>query len=425
MNYRDAMNYIEAAGLLGSKPGLSRISELCGELGNPQDKVRFVHVAGTNGKGSVCAMLSEILISAGLKTGLFTSPHLSFFEERIKINGEPIQKDRLAEIIGKIKNATDKMNDKPTEFEIATAAAFLYFAEENCDIAVLETGLGGRLDSTNIIKSPLLSVVTGIALDHTAVLGDTVEKIAAEKAGIIKPGVPVVTGDCPKDAKEVLIKKAESEGCEIIFADEKRIKDKTFSLSGTRFTAKPYGEITLGLAGINQLGNAAVAITAAESLKKSGVPLTGEAVKKGLAGTVWQARFEALSYDPVIIYDGAHNPQGASALAENIKAICGGRVILAMGVMADKEYSAMVKTLLPYALCAFTVTPDNPRALASAALADEFMKRGVNAKAFRSVAEGVTAATKEAKKENLPLIICGSLYMYSDAAGAVKKALDR
>lgn len=423
MNYEETLNYIDAAGLLGSKPGLSRISELCCKLGNPQDKVRFVHVAGTNGKGSVCAMLSEILISAGLKTGLFTSPHLCFFEERIRINGEPIQKERLAEIIGKISRRAEEMSDKPTEFEIATAAAFLYFAEENCDIAVLETGLGGRLDSTNIIKKPLLSVITGIALDHTAVLGDTVEKIAAEKAGIIKSGRPAVIADCPAAAKEVLMEKAKSEGCEIIFADEKRIKDKTFSLSGTRFTAKPYGEISLSLAGINQLGNAAVAIAAAESLKKSGVPLTEENIKKGLAGTVWQARFELLSKSPAIIYDGAHNPQGAEALAENVKILCGGRAILAMGVMADKEYSAMVKTLAPYALCVFTVTPDNPRALGADALAEEFVKSGVKAHPFNTVAAGVTAAINAAKRENLPLIICGSLYMYSDAADAVKKAL--
>ncbi|MBO7519267.1 MAG: bifunctional folylpolyglutamate synthase/dihydrofolate synthase, partial [Clostridia bacterium] len=191
MNYNEATEYINAAGLLGSKPGLKRIEKLCRLLGDPQEKTRFVHIAGTNGKGSTAAMISGILTAAGYKTGLYTSPHLCFFEERISVGGAPIGKNRLADIIGRIKECADKMSDKPTEFEIATAAAFLYFCEEKCDIAVLETGLGGRLDATNSLGTSL-SLIASIGLDHMSVLGDTVEKIAFEKAGIMRTGVPCV-----------------------------------------------------------------------------------------------------------------------------------------------------------------------------------------------------------------------------------------
>ncbi|MBO4433344.1 MAG: bifunctional folylpolyglutamate synthase/dihydrofolate synthase [Clostridia bacterium] len=420
MDYNEALCYIETAGLSGSRPGLERITELCRLIGDPQDKVRFVHVAGTNGKGSVCAMLSEILKSAGYKAGLFTSPHLCFFEERIKIDGAPISKERLADITGKIKACADKMRDKPTEFEIAAAMAFLYFYEENCDIAVLETGLGGRLDATNIIKSPLLSVITGIDLDHTAVLGDTVEKIAAEKGGIIKAGCPVVLAACGEEAKKVLTGIAKEKNAPLYNTDYERKENVSVSLGGTKFTFKPYGKMELSLSGVYQADNACTAVTAAEALNENGFKINAKSVKGGLENARWQARFEVLGHDPVTVYDGAHNPQGALALKANLDALCINKAVFLTGVMADKDYSAFAKTLSPLMARVFTVKPKNPRALDGDALTNVFIKLGVNAVPCKTVSDGVRAAVNAAKKENLPLIICGSLYMY----GEVKNTAD-
>ena len=414
MNYKEALKYIETAGLLGSKPGLKRIRELCFLLGNPQEKVKYVHVAGTNGKGSVCAILCETLKAAGYKTGLYTSPHLRFFEERIKINGEAIPENRLVEIIEKIKNCADGMDDKPTEFEIATAAAFVYFCEENCDIAILETGLGGRLDATNVIGSPVLSVITGIALDHTAILGDTLEKIAREKGGIIKDGAPLVLAECRPDAANVLEDIARDKNAPVIKVNYKRKSNVSVSLKGTRFNFEPYGEIALSLIGLYQADNASTAITAAEALESGGVKIPKEAIRHALKNVRWQARFEILSENPLVIYDGAHNPQGAKALINTLGELNIGKAVFVSGVMKDKDYLLFAKALSPVAKKVFAVAPRSPRALAPEKLAGVFKSLGVNTAAYKTVSEGVVAAANFAKKENLPLIICGSLYMYGE-----------
>lgn len=414
MNYNKAIDYIETAGLLGSKPGLSRITELCRRLGNPQEKIKYVHIAGTNGKGSVCAMLNEILISSGYKTGLFTSPHLISFRERIKINGAPIPKERLAEITEKIKQCANDMPDKPTEFEIATAAAFMYFYEEKCDIAVLETGLGGRLDATNIIKSPLLSVITGISLDHTAILGDSIEKIAAEKGGIIKENCPLVLAACKPEANSVIENIAKERRSPLFKVDYSRQGNISVSLGGTAFDFAPYGKINLSIIGVCQAKNAATAITAAEVLNSIGIKTGEKPLLKGLKNTRWQARFEILNQNPLIIYDGAHNSEGAAALKENLLAAGINKAVFLTGVMADKDYTGMVNILSPLAQCVFTVTPHNPRALDAQTLKDTFCALGVPAMAFDTVDNGVLPAINAAKKENLPLVICGSLYMYGE-----------
>ena len=419
MNYKETLQYIENAGLLGSKPGLERIRELCRLLGDPQEKIKYIHVAGTNGKGSVCAMLSGILTASGYKTGLFTSPHLVRFEERIRINSEDIPKSRLTDIMSKVKSCTDKMSDKPTEFEIATAAAFLYFFEEKCDIAILETGLGGRLDSTNIIKSPILSVITGIGLDHTAILGDTLEKIAFEKGGIIKEGTPLILAACHASAAGVLENIAEEKTAPVIKVDYKRRENVSVSLGGTAFDFEPYGKIDLSLTGLYQANNACTAITAAEALRREGLGISDEAIINGLKSARWPARFEILSKDPLIVYDGAHNPQGAAALAENLKLLGIEGAVMLSGVMKDKDYRLFAKTLSPFAKKVFTLKPDNPRSLDPEVLAGVFKEYNVPAEPYSAVKDGVRAAVIFAKKEGLPLIICGSLYMY----GEVKDAL--
>ncbi|MBO4433641.1 MAG: bifunctional folylpolyglutamate synthase/dihydrofolate synthase [Clostridia bacterium] len=419
MDYNEAINYIETAGLLGSKPGLSRIKELCRLLGDPQEKVKYIHVAGTNGKGSVCAMLNEILIRSGLKTGLFTSPHLCCFEERIRVGGFDMPKSRLAEIIGKVKNCADKMSDKPTEFEIATAAAFLYFYEENCDIVVLETGLGGRLDATNIIKSPLLTVITGIGLDHTAILGDTLWQIAYEKGGIIKENVPLVLAACHPAASGVLVNIAKEKSAPLISVNYMRQENVSVSLGGTVFDFDPYGKVYLSLAGLYQADNAAAAITAAEQLKKQGLPITEKSLFEGLKNTRWQARFEVFCENPIIIYDGAHNPQGAAALVQNLNAVNINRAVFVSGVMKDKDYRLFAEAISPLAETVLTVKPDNPRALDPGILAGVFKEFGVTAEPYNTVKEGVRAAVNLAKGKNIPLIICGSLYMYKEVKSEI------
>lgn len=423
MTYGEALDYIHAVGFFGSRPGLDRISELCSRLGDPQKSLTFIHVAGTNGKGSVCATLARILTAAGLKAGLYTSPYVSFFEERIRLCGEPIPKTRLAEVIEKVKNAADGMSDSPTEFEVITAAAFLYYFEEKCDAVVLETGLGGRLDATNIIEKPALTVITGISLDHKDVLGDTEEKIAAEKGGIIKPNVPLVLAKCGEAARDVLLKIAADKTAPVTKVDYTRITDKTFSLDGARFNMRPYGEVVLSLTGVYQVNNAAVAITAAEALKGAGFNITESDILSGVSSAVWNARFEVISREPTVVYEGAHNAEGAEALAENIRVLLGGEVILLAGVMADKDFPGMAKTLSPYIKRAFTVKPDNPRALDSGELAKTFESRGIKALPCDTVESGVKAALAAAREDNLPLVMSGTLYMYKQAKDAVLKYL--
>lgn len=421
MTYDEALSYIHSVSWKGSRPGLERIRELCRLLGDPQRGMKFVHVAGTNGKGSVCAMTASVLRASGLKTGLFTSPYVSFFEERIQVDGEPIPKDRLAEVTAKVKRCADKMEDSPTEFELLTAIGFVYFRETGCDAVVLEVGLGGRLDSTNVIEEPVLSVITGIDLDHTEVLGSTLGEIAAEKGGIIKPGRPVVAAECPAEAEEVLRRIAEERGSEFIPVDYSRISGAVSSLDGSTFDLAPYGKMSVSLAGVYQIKNAAVVVTAAEAIRKEGFSVTDGNVAAGLASAKWPARFETLSRDPLVIYDGAHNPNGVAALCENVRTLCGGRVILVTGVMADKDYRPMAEELSPLTEKVFTVTPGNPRALDAEKLAGVYSAAGADAVPCAAVDEGIRLAAEEGRRTGLPVVISGTLYMYAEAAPAVRR----
>ena len=421
MSYDEAINYIHSLSVFGIRPGLSRIRKLLEMAGNPQKGMKFVHIAGTNGKGSVCSMLSSILLSSGYKTGLYTSPYISFFEERMQINGTMIPKDRLTEIVSLLKNYADNMEDKPTEFEFITAAAFLYFYEEKCDVVVLETGLGGRLDATNVIENPLLTVITGIDLDHTKILGDTIEKIAFEKGGIIKNGCPIVLARCDGAALNVLKDIAEEKHAPLTTVDYNRFTCKSFFADRTEICVSPYGRIKLSLAGVYQADNAAVVITAAEVLKKIGLNISEKNIINGLSSAVWPARFQTLSTDPLIIYEGAHNPNGVSALKENIEKIIRSKIILVCSVMADKDYMAMAKMLAPDTEKVFAVKCDNPRALDSDSLSKTFSSFGVDAVSAGSVYEGVSQAIEHSKKTSVPIVIAGTLYMYAEAKFSVQK----
>ncbi len=343
MTYEEALSYIHATDWRGSIPGLSRVTELLSGLGDPQDSLKFIHVGGTNGKGSFCAMLSSILCESGLKVGLFTSPYIEHFRERMMINGEPISENELAFFTEKAGRVADKMNDPPTEFELISAVGMLYFAHNRCDIVLLEVGLGGRLDATNIIKTPVLSVITGIALDHTAILGNTVEEIAGEKAGIIKENVPVLLGTATAESdraavEAVIRKKAVECGSELYTTDIAQLKEKSTTIDGSTLDYKEHLDIHIPLLSLYQPKNAANVLQAVDILRRLGFNISEDNIRSGMQKTKWKARFEKLASTPPVFFDGSHNPQGVAQTVRSIKHYFGDeKVILLTGVMADKD----------------------------------------------------------------------------------------
>lgn len=426
MNGREAVEYIHSTSWLGSRPGLERISELCSLMENPQDRLRVIHVAGTNGKGSFCSMLSSVLTACGYKTGLFTSPYVVSFNERIRIDGKDIPDDKLGEVTEAVGKYAESMKDHPTEFELLTAVAFEYFAREECDFVVMEAGLGGRLDSTNVISKPIMSVITGVALDHTEYLGDTTEKIAREKAGIIKSGVPVVFGEGDCSARRVIRETADNIGSSLTETDYSLISDEESSLAGSSFKFGGAAEAyKIALVGKYQIKNAALVLSAVDVLRKIGVKIPESSLRAGLAAARWRARFELLSENPDVIYDGAHNPQGIDAAVRNIKHFFGEtRPIILTGVMADKDHEAMTRALAPIARLVHTVKPDNPRAMDASALAAEFETAGVRAVSHGNMIEAVRAALNDAEREPCPLIALGTLYMYADFVCALSEVYE-
>lgn len=414
MNYQEAIEYIHSINWAFCKPGLERIGELCEKLGHPERKLKFIHVAGTNGKGSFCSMTESVLRAAGYKTGLYTSPYIREFNERMQINGENISDSELVELTEYIKPIADSMEDKPTEFELITAVAFEYFARNNCDVVVLEAGLGGRLDSTNIIRNPILSVITGIALDHTAILGDTIPEIASEKAGIIKDGAPVLFGGDDDSAAEVIERTAKERGSEIYRVDYSLFKNLDATLDGTNFDYSFYTGFHINLLGLYQPKNAAVVLNAVKLLNKRGLHITVGAIKEGLEKAVWHARFEKVSSDPLIIFDGAHNPQGIEQAVRSIKHYFGeNKVYLLTGVLKDKNYTEIAKMLATVANRAFTLTPDSPRALSAQEYAEVLRTAGIEATSSQSIEQAFNTAKEAAKRDGVPLICLGSLYVYA------------
>lgn len=426
MTYSEALAYIHSVSWKGSRPGLSRITELCRRLGDPQRGMRFVHVAGTNGKGSFCRMLAGILSAAGYRTGLFTSPFVKRFNERIMVDNEEISDADLARDTETVRVCADAMDDKPTEFELITAIGFVCFKRMKCDVVVLECGMGGRLDSTNVIENPLLSVVTGIDFDHTVYLGDTIQAIAAEKAGIIKNGRPCLWGGEDNSACRTLSAIASAKGSPFHAVDCARLRVKELSLDGTEFDFGELSDLFLPLLGVYQPRNAATVLTAAEILRDEGLKISETAIRKGLSGAVWHARFELLrKSDPVILYDGGHNPQGVRAAAESIRAYFPDRKVNVLsGVMADKDYDAMIATLSPVCARAFTVTPQNPRSLSADDYAAHFAAHRVNAGAFPSVPEALAAAIADSRENSRPLVCLGSLYLYAELTSALDAVSD-
>lgn len=415
MNYTEALEYIHSICWTFTKPGLERISALCKKLGDPQNELKFIHVAGTNGKGSFCSMLDSVLRHAGYKTGLFTSPYIKVFNERMQFCGENISDTELAEITEYVKPFADSMEDKPTEFELITAIGFEFFKRKKCDVVILEAGMGGRLDSTNIITSSLLSVITGISLDHTAFLGDTVEKIAAEKAGIIKENGAVLFGGNSESVEEVIKAKAAEMNADYHFADKSGLAILSSDLTGSTFNYLDYKEVHLPLLGLYQPWNAANVLCALEILKSKGFTVTEEAVRAGLLNARWPARFEIISRDPLIIFDGAHNPEGIETAVASIKRYFGDRkVCILTGVMKDKDYNYIAKKFSEISDRAFTITPQNPRALPAEEYARVLEGIGIKATSYSSVANALEDAKQYARSSGTALLCLGSLYMYCE-----------
>lgn len=420
MNEKEAIEYIHSVNWQFCKPGLDRIKHLCEKLGNPQDHIRFIHVAGTNGKGSFCSMLDCVLRRAGYNVGLFTSPYILEFNERMRFNGENISGDDLSEIVEYVKGYADKMPDKPTEFELITAIGFEFFKRKGCDYVILECGMGGRLDSTNIINSAILSVITTISLDHTAFLGDTIEKIAAEKAGIIKSNTPVLWCGGRSNAEDIIRKRADELGA-AFYTPDKKIKIESATLEGTTFDCGEYKNIRINLLGAYQPQNARNVICACEILRRAGMIITDKNIYDGLYDAVWHARFEIISKNPIFIFDGGHNPEGVVAATESIKGYLGdGKVCVITGVMADKDYFFIADRISEIADFVFTVTPNNPRALDAKKYAEVYKENGIDARGYDDLTCAVSDAMEYARKKNIPVLSLGSLYMYTEVIEAIK-----
>ena len=421
MNYNEALEYIHSVNWVFCKLGLERVKALCAAVGDPQDKLKFIHVAGTNGKGSFCAMTDSVLRSAGYKVGLFTSPYIVEFNERMRIDGKNISNEELCELVEYVKPYADAMQDKPTEFELITVIAFLYFAKHGCDVVVLECGLGGRLDATNVINTAILSVIVGISLDHTAILGNTVEAIAAEKAGIIKEGVPHLWCGDAFEAERVISDKAQDAGVAMHKVDKSRLCVHEMTLDGTKMDFCEYRDIELSLLGGYQPSNAANVLSAIDILKDMGYNVSDESIRRGLKSVKWPARFEIISREPLIIADGGHNPEGIDGAVDSIKTYFGDKkVIVITGVMADKDYGYMSSRIAEVADTVYCIKPQNPRALDADKLAAEFSRMGVNARACESVDEACRKALEHATLNACPIVSLGSLYMYSEVVGAFK-----
>lgn len=412
MNYQEAVDYIHSLLAFGIKPGLERIRALLEVLGNPQNDLRFVHVAGTNGKGSTSTMLACILKAAGYKTGLFTSPYVFSFCERIQINNENIPEDALACVVARVKAAIETLNAGgivPTEFEAITAAALLYFKEQNCDYAVMEVGLGGRFDSTNIIPAPEVCVITSISLDHTKILGDTIEQIASEKAGILKQGSACVTTTRQDPtALSVIRDTAKKQGCTLCVADANAAQVLSEGLTETVFSyqGEPY---TIHLSGRHQIENAVGVVEAAKQI--AGV--TQAHIRAGLQNTVMRGRMEYRAGTPPMLLDGGHNPECAEALREVLKRFAPQNITAVIGLMADKDAAKYLKTVLPICKAVYFTKPSNPRAAEPAML--QGLADSVNVKSFTE--NKPKSALKQAIDATLQdglVLVCGSFYLLSD-----------
>ena len=415
MTYEQALGKIHSLLTFGSRPGLDRMLTLLDRMNNPQDKLKYIHVAGTNGKGSVCAMLSSVLISAGYKTGLFISPYITDFRERIQINNTMISKETLIRAVEETFPIIESLQNDGiviTEFEYVNALEFFIHSKENCDIVVLETGMGGLLDCTNVIKSPLCSIITAIGLDHTAILGNSTEEIAKQKCGIFKENSIAVTSKQDIKAMEVIEQYARKVKIPLAKSDSVNIKIKSQTLSESVFDFNGT-EIHLHLAGDHQIENAKTSLAAIDVLRLNEIiNVTDANIQTGFANAVNPARLETLCKNPAVILDGAHNPNGCEALKNAVKKFLPDKKVIGIiGMLADKDSESSLKLLETVFDEVCTVPVNNPRALPPAELAQKCSHYFDSVKTFDSFKLAFDLAFEKAEKTDCAIIICGSLYL--------------
>lgn len=419
MTSEEALTYIHSVCWKGSIPGLGRTETLLKKMGNPEKKLKFVHIAGTNGKGSTAAMTASILRKAGYRTGLYTSPYIYRFHERMQVDGEEISDEELAEVTEYVKPLADSMAESPTEFELVSCIAFEYFYRQNCDIVVLEVGMGGALDSTNVIETPEVAVITNIGLDHTEYLGDTVEKIAETKSGIFKQGGHAVVYRGTPSVEAVFERVCAEKNVSLKKADFDSLRLKQHTLEGQFFDCGARKDLVLPLLGDHQLHNAAVVLAVVDTLIEEGWQISEKNIREGIRDVRWPGRFDIVSRNPLFIIDGGHNPQCIEALVKNIQDyLTGKRVIALTGVLADKDYADMYRPVMPLVDRFVCITPPNPRKLDAELLAQYLRDAGADAAACETIAQGVDLAMQLAGEDGVVLCF-GSLY----SIGAIRDAL--
>lgn len=422
--YEDTLRYIHSLERFGVKPGLSRISALCRALGDPQKHLRFIHVAGTNGKGSTSTMLANICKEAAYKTGLYVSPYVLDFRERIQIGGTMIPKERLVQVIDRVRKAAGTLpdDDKATEFELITAAAFLYYREENCDVVVLETGLGGRLDATNVIDCPLVNVIVSISLDHTAVLGDTIAQIAGEKCGTLKPGGVCVSYPMqPPEAMDVIRGTAADRNVTLLVPDADAVVIEHEDIRGTDAVIDGLS-VHVPMLGRHMVCNASAVIAAARALNGRGLSVSDADIAAGIAQSVMPGRMQIVSERPLILMDGGHNEGCALAFRDAVtRFLPDKRIVGVCGLMADKAYETYLSIVAPLFSSIVTVRPDNPRALSAEALCEAAKPYCKDASAALSFADAARIAREKAGTDGV-IAVCGSFYMIRDLQEKLTKS---
>jgi dihydrofolate synthase / folylpolyglutamate synthase len=427
MNYKETIDYIENTGKFAMNLGLDRIQRLCALMEMPQSKLKVIHIAGTNGKGSTTTFISSVLISQGYRVGIYTSPFLERFTERIKINDKEISEEEIVQLIIEMKPFIDRLQEEglehPTEFEIITAAAFKYFCDKSVDFVVLEVGLGGRYDATNVV-SPLLGIITTISYDHIDILGDTLDKIAYEKAGIIKENIPVVVYPQKKEAMDVLMKVMKEKNAKPYFYEDIKFELISNTLEGIVFNVKGedfYSNLKIKLLGEHQIHNALTAIKGIEVLKALGFKIDRSSIYKGLENAVWPGRFEVLATKPYIVLDGGHNLQCINAIVSAVKKYFDGKKVkIVCGMLRDKNYEEMIKSLTEISEDFITVAPNNPRALSAGELKEIIKKHGKNAVEAENIKASVILGMSNVKNDEV-LLFCGSLYMIGEVRTFLKE----
>ena len=426
MNYEEARVYLDNVAKYGSVLGLDAMRELLRRLGNPEKGLKIVHIAGTNGKGSVLAFLSTVLTESGYRVGRYISPTLFSYRERIQVDGEYIEKEPLARLVTRIREASEAMDRDglrtPTAFEIETALGLLYFAEKKCDVVVLETGMGGRDDATNAIAEVMMEIFASISLDHLGVLGNDLTEIAECKADIIRKNSLVISAFQKEEAAEVLKRTTAERNAKLVTVDPGQISDVKYGYEEQSFSYGAEKNIRIHLAGAYQIENAALAAEAVQGLRSLGFRISDEAFRRGMEKTVWRGRFTCIHKEPLVIMDGAHNEDAAKKLAASIETYFPGRKIsYIMGVFKDKEYEKVIRITAPYAAKVTAVeTPGNPRALPKEELKKVWETFGVPVTTADTIAEAVKENITSAEKEEI-IVVFGSLSFLGEAEKAVKE----